>query len=84
MQVSPELALAVVAVIELGRRAKVKDWFAVYTIVVSALLGGVAGALNIYSVPNVQTGILLGLMASGAVTLVSKINSNGPSPHEGQ
>lgn len=74
MQVSPELTLAVIAVIELGRRAKAKDWFAVYTITASAVLGGVAGALNIYNVPNIETGILLGLMASGAVTLVSKVS----------
>lgn len=83
MQVSPELALAVVAVIELGRRVKVKDWFAVFTITASALVGGIAGALTIYNVPDIQTGILLGLMASGAITLVSKINTSA-SPHEGQ
>lgn len=74
--ISPQLVLAVTAVIELGRRVSVRDWFAVYTIVAAAGVGTLAGYFNIFGVPSVEVGLLGGLVASGAVALVSKVSGS--------
>lgn len=75
MEASPELILVVIAVIEFGRRISVRDWFAVYTIAAAALVGVIAGAANIYGVPTPADGLVLGLSASGAITLVSAVKA---------
>lgn len=67
------IVTAVVAMTELLRRAKVSDWFAVATIVLSAVIGAVAGALGAPGVTDVWSGIVAGLGASGLVTVASRV-----------
>lgn len=67
------IVTAVVAATELLRRAKVSDWFAVATIVVAGLIGAVAGALDAPGVADVWSGIIIGLGASGLVTVASRV-----------
>ena len=67
------IVTAVVAATELLRRAKVSDWFAVATIVLAAVIGGVAGALDAPGVASVWDGIIAGLGASGLVTVASRV-----------
>lgn len=66
------VATAIVAVVEALRRLKVEDYFAVATIVVSALVGGLAGYFGVEGL-DVPNGIVAGLAASGVVTVASRV-----------
>lgn len=57
---------------ELIKRLFARDWMAAATIVVSAIIGGIAGAA--LGIMPIQ-GIAFGLAASGYVTLVQNIGS---------
>lgn len=57
---------------ELIKRLFKKDWMAAVTIAVSAIIGGVAGA--VLGIMPIQ-GIAYGLAASGYITLVQNIGS---------
>lgn len=67
------IVLTVAALVELGRRANARDWNAVVTIIGAALVGGLAGALNLAGVPSIEAGVVAGLTASGLVTVASKV-----------
>ncbi len=67
------VVLSVGAVIELVRRANVRDWVAVFSILGAALVGGLAGFWGIAELPSVELGIMAGLSASGLITVTSKI-----------
>lgn len=62
----------IVALVELGKRLRDKDYMGALTIVGAAVVGGVCGALGI-EVQTVEDGILAGLSASGVVTVAQKI-----------
>lgn len=66
---------AVVAATEFLRRLQVKDYFAAITIVVSAAIGALAGAAGIEGL-TVATGIVVGLGASGLVTVASRAGAS--------
>lgn len=57
---------------ELVKRLFKKDWMAAVTIAISAIIGGVAGA--VLGIMPIQ-GIAYGLAASGYITLVQNIGS---------
>lgn len=63
---------AVAGATEFLRRLRVRDIFGAVTILVSALIGGLAGVLQLASVPNFETGLIVGLSASGLVTVASR------------
>lgn len=71
---------AVVGVVELLRRLQLKDYFAAITIVLSAVIGALAGTFHIGGVSDIATGIIIGLGASGLVTVASKVNTALPRP----
>lgn len=70
------LVTAVAGAVEFLRRVKVSDWFAAVTIAVSAVIGMVMGAMDAPGVPDVWTGLVLGLGASGFVTIASRVNTS--------
>lgn len=76
------IVTAVVAVTEALRRAKVSDWFAVGTIFASAIVGALAVALNLVMGITVADGIILGLGASGLVTVASRAGSSYRFPNQ--
>jgi hypothetical protein len=66
------LVTAVVGAVEFLRRCKISDWFAAITIVVSAVIGMVYGGLDGPGVANMWEGLVIGLSASGLVTVASR------------
>lgn len=62
----------VAALVELLRRIKTKDYFAVATIIGAGVIGGAVGFFHLYGV-DVATGALLGLNASGLITIISSV-----------
>lgn len=66
---------AVVAATEFLRRLHVKDYFAAITIVLSAVIGLLAGVFHAPGVADAWTGIVLGLGASGLVTVGSRVGA---------
>lgn len=64
---------AVVAFVELLRRAQESDWFAVVTIIGSGTIGVLLGLFGAPGVENAWTGLTSGLAASGVVTIASKL-----------
>jgi len=63
---------AVAAVVEFLKLLRDKNWVGALTIVVAALIGGLAGWFNINDL-TVTGGIIAGLAASGAYTVVNLI-----------
>lgn len=72
---------AVAGVTELIRRIAGKDWQGAAVIAASAIVGALAGALNVNGL-DVASGILAGLTASGVITVISKFGHN-TSPNVG-
>lgn len=62
----------VVGVVEFIRRIQLKDFYAAITILASAGVGALAGLMAIQGI-DVATGIVVGLAASGLVTVASKV-----------
>ena len=62
----------VVGVVELLRRIKLSDWFAVVTIIVAALIGGISGFFGVEGL-TVASGIVAGLAGSGLVTIATRV-----------
>jgi hypothetical protein len=73
------IVTAVVAAVEFLRRAQVGDWFACASIIAAGAIGAVAGAFHAQGVVDVWTGIVLGLGASGIVTVASRVSAIGTS-----
>jgi len=74
------LVTAVVGAVELLKRLQAQDYWAGLTIVVAAAIGVAAGVWGWGGVPDGETGLILGLGASGLVTVGQKISqrsSNG-------
>lgn len=65
---------AVMGAVELVKRLFAKDWQAAVIVFVSALVGGIAGA--ILGLMPLQ-GIAFGLAASGYITLAGRFGSKG-------
>lgn len=63
---------AVAGVVELLRRLQLKDYFAAVTIAVAAGVGALAGAFGVEGL-DVASGIVVGLSASGLVTIASRV-----------
>lgn len=76
------IVTAVVAVTEALRRVKVGDWFAVGTIFASAVVGALAVGLDFVTGITVADGIVLGLGASGVVTVASRAGSSYKLPNQ--
>ena len=62
----------VVGLVELLRRIKLSDWFAVATIIASALIGALCGYFGIEGL-TIATGIVVGLAGSGLVTVATRV-----------
>lgn len=67
------IVTAVVAATEFLRRVNVRDWFAAVSILVSALIGGLAGYFHLAGTANFEAGLLIGLGASGLVTVANRV-----------
>ncbi|WP_438979893.1 hypothetical protein [Polynucleobacter sp.] len=65
---------AVVGFVEVLRRAYMKDWFSVLTIIGATIIGLVAGYYKVEGL-TLTTGLIAGLGASGLVTVASKVNT---------
>jgi hypothetical protein len=74
---STVLVAAVIGFVEFLRRLQARDYFAAITILGSAIIGVLLGALDAPGVANVWQGLTLGLGASGAITALSRINTSG-------
>lgn len=59
----------VAALVELLRRVKAKDYYAVATIIGAGVIGGLVGYLRVDGV-TVEQGVVAGLSASGLITIV--------------
>lgn len=64
----------VVGIVEFIKRLQLKDFYAAITILAAAGVGALAGVLGIEGI-NVATGIVVGLAASGLVTVASKVST---------
>lgn len=64
----------VVGVVELIRRIEQKDWYAALTILASAVVGALCGVFSVEGI-TVVTGIVVGLAASGLVTVAKGIGT---------
>jgi uncharacterized membrane protein HdeD (DUF308 family) len=74
------LLAVIIGVVELISRVRAKDWWAVATIVSSAIVGAIFGATKYYGDLDIASGIAAGMAASGLVTLISvKRSSAHPS-----
>lgn len=73
------LLTAVAGATEFLRRLKVGDYFSAATIAVATLIGGLAGAFEVYGVASVADGLIAGIAASGLVTVAGKIGGLGSS-----
>jgi len=62
----------IIGIVELLKRIKLSDWLAVATIVLAALVGGLAGYFGVEGL-TVATGIVTGLAASGLVTVATRV-----------
>jgi hypothetical protein len=76
------LVLAVAGATEFLRRLQLRDYFAALTIVVAAVIGGVAGAFNVEGLPDVFTGVVAGLSASGLVRTAGAVTTRVVAPAE--
>lgn len=74
------IVTAVVGAVEFLRRLQIKDYFAALSIAVSAGIGALAGLWHLAGTADVATGIIIGLGASGLVTVASKINTSTTRP----
>lgn len=63
---------AVAGAVELIKRLQARDYWAALTILVSAAIGSLAGFFGIGGI-SVTTGLVLGLGASGLVTVAQKV-----------
>lgn len=63
---------AVAGAVELLKKLQAKDYWAALTILVSAAIGLLAGFFSIEGI-SVTTGLVLGLGASGLVTVAQKV-----------
>jgi uncharacterized membrane protein len=68
------VVLVVVAVTQLIKFVRAKDWDSVITIVSAAIVGAVAGLAEIDGL-TVVTGLMAGLTASGLVTVAEKVRA---------
>ncbi len=75
------LTLFVIGGTELVKQAYAKNWKAVTTIVVAALIGGIGGAF-LLPVIGFAPGLAIGLSGSGLITGVQKIGQ-GTTPTAG-
>lgn len=64
------MATVVVGVVELINRLRAKDLWAAATIVSSALVGAIFGAIGYYDSIGVVEGVAVGLGGSGLITIV--------------
>lgn len=67
------IVTSVVAAVELLRRIKVSDWFGAATIVVSAVIGILAGVYELGGINTFEEGLIAGLAAAGTVTVANRI-----------
>lgn len=67
---------SVVAATEFLRRVNIRDWLGASTILLAAVIGGVAGWIGAPGVGDTWNGIVAGLGASGLVTVASRVNAN--------
>jgi hydrogenase/urease accessory protein HupE len=75
------LGAVLVGVTELLNRARARDWWVVATIVSCVVVGAVCGAFKVFGTPSVETGILVGFAASGALKTVSMLGQKStPTP----
>lgn len=63
------VVMAVAGFVELLRRLKVRDYYAAATIFGAAIIGTAAGLLHAPGAADPFVGLIMGLGASGAVTL---------------
>lgn len=70
------LVAAVVGAVEFLRRLQLHDYFAAITIAVSALIGVLCGVFHAPGVVDGWAGLVMGLGASGLVTVASKVNTS--------
>lgn len=64
----------VIGVVELIRRVQKQEWYAVLTILASAGVGALCGVFAVEGI-TVATGIVVGLGASGVVTVSNAIGT---------
>lgn len=76
------IVTAVVAVVELLRRIQIRDYFAALTIIVSAVVGVLAGVFDLGGITTVEAGLMAGLGASGLVTVASRVGGTGSVTHK--
>lgn len=67
------LVTAVVATVEFLRRVKVSDYFAAITILAAGAIGVAAGLLGAPGVADAWDGLVMGLSASGLVTVATRV-----------
>jgi hydrogenase/urease accessory protein HupE len=77
------LGFILAGVTELINRMRASDWWVVLTIVTCAVVGAIFGAFEIANVPNIETGVLIGFGASGAIKVVGSLgNKSVPAPSD--
>lgn len=75
------LGAILAGVTELINRLRAEDYWVVATIVTCAVLGGLFGLWELAGVPDVETGVLVGFGASGALKALGSIgNKSTPAP----
>lgn len=65
--------VAVAGAVELLKRLNARDWLSSATITVAALIGALAGLFGVEGL-SVTSGLVLGLGASGLVTVAQKVS----------
>jgi len=65
----------VIALVELARRVKARDWETVFIILGAGAIGGGIGYLKLHGI-SIEEGILTGLSASGFVNVAKRIGGD--------
>ena len=69
------LAAVIAGVSELIKRLRAKDYWVAATVVTSAVIGGIFGAIHYYPGLDIASGIAVGFGASGALTALASFGN---------
>lgn len=77
------LGTVLAGVTELLNRLRARDFWVVVTIVTCVVVGAVCGVLNLFGVPSLEVGVLVGFGTSGALKAVSMLGQKSvPTPSD--
>lgn len=75
------LATVLAGVTELLNRLRARDYWVVVSIVTCVVVGAICGALELFGVPSVEIGVLLGFGTSGTIKALGSVgNKSVPTP----